>query len=243
VKLLRDITATGAHVLCRSGARRTPLILRELPDRSYLSTLDGRFQVRVIEAWITIGWADGTTEQRQWRLITSLLDHHRHPAAELVDLYHRRWQAETTYLSIKSTILHGRVLRSTHPADIDQEMWALLTVYQTLIRTSVDALTTRPGTPPDRISFTVALHTAADLVIAAVGIIRPAGRSRIGVIGQAVLDRLLPAPRRRSKNRARKNPTSKYSRNAGTFPRASLGYTLTTQIMIMPNGLTPLKRR
>src|SRR5262249_53871099 len=36
---LADITATGAAYLCRSGARRTPLILKVLPAGSYLSAL------------------------------------------------------------------------------------------------------------------------------------------------------------------------------------------------------------
>ena len=44
-----DIAATKAHVLCRSGARRTPLILRRLSDGSYLSVLGyGRLKVRIV---------------------------------------------------------------------------------------------------------------------------------------------------------------------------------------------------
>jgi len=157
-RLLADIAATKAHYLCRSGARRTPLILKVLPDGSYLSVLGyGRLKVRIIEAWITVTWADGTTTREQWRLVTSLLDHRRYTAEELVTLYHRRWQAETTYLSIKSTILDGRVLRSQRPADIDQEVYALLTVYQAIIRIAVDAVDTCPAAHPDRVSFTVAL--------------------------------------------------------------------------------------
>jgi hypothetical protein len=234
-ELLRDITATKAQYLCRSGARRTPLILTELSDGSYLSVLGyGKLKVRIIEAWVTVTWADGTITREQWRLLTSLPDHRRYPAGELVDLYHRRWQAETTYLSIKSTILDGRVLRSQHPADIDQEVYALLTVNQTIIRIAVDAVDTRP----DRISFTVALQTAADQVTAAVGIIIPAGDRLVGVIGQAVLDELLPAIRNRGKARTKKNPTSKYGPNAGNFPQPSLNYTINTTVTIMEEGLT-----
>jgi hypothetical protein len=40
---------------------------------------------------VTVTWADGTTSREQWRLVTSLLDHRRYPASELIDLYHRRW--------------------------------------------------------------------------------------------------------------------------------------------------------
>lgn len=239
-ELLRDIAATQADYLCRSGARRTPLILTELSDGSYRSVLGyGKLKVRIIEAWVTITWADGTVSREQWRLVTSLLDHHRYPASELIELYHRRWQAETTYLSIKSSILDGRVLRSQHPTDIDQEVYALLTVYQSIIRIAVDAVDTRP----DRISFTVALQTAADQVTAAVGIIIPAGNRLIGVIGQAVLDELLPATRNRGKARTKKNPTSKYGPNAGSFPQTSLDYTITTHVTIMEEGLTARSKR
>jgi hypothetical protein len=246
--LLRDIAATNAEFLCRSTARRTPLVLRELSDGSYLSAIGyGRLKVRIIEAWVTVTWADGTVTRQQWRLVTSLLDHRRHPAGDLINLYHRRWQVETTYLSIKSTILDGRVLRSHRPADIDQEIWALLTVYQTIIRMAVDAIDaspdTRPGTRPDRISFTAALQTAADQVTAAAGIITPTGATLIGVIGRAVLDELLPPPRPRGKARTRKNPTSKYTANTGAFPRTSLTYTITTTVTIMEEGLTPRTRR
>ena len=50
-ELLRDIAATKAEYLCRSGARRTPLILTELSEGSYLSVLGhGKLKVRIIEA-------------------------------------------------------------------------------------------------------------------------------------------------------------------------------------------------
>lgn len=243
-ELLRDVAATQAEYLCRSGARRTPLILTELSDGSYVSVLGyGKLKVRIIEAWVTVTWADGTTSREQWRLVTSLLDHRRYPASELIDLYHRRWQAETTYLSIKSTMLDGRVPRSQHPTDIDQEVYALLTVYQTIIRIAVDAVDTCPDARPDRISFTIALHTAGDQVTAAVGIIIPVGDRLLGVIGQAVLDELLPPTRNRGKARTKKNPTSKYGPNAVRFPQTSLNYTINTNITIMEEGLTARSKR
>lgn len=243
-RLLADIAARNAQFLCRSGARRTPLILQRLSDGSYLSVLGyGQLKVRIVEAWVTVTWADGTTTREQWRLVTSLLDHHRYPASELVDLYHRRWQVETTYFSIKETILDGRVLRSQDPAGIEQEVYALLTVYQAIIRMAVDAVDTVPDTRPDRISFTAALETAGEQVIAAVGIIIPVGHGLVGAIGEAVLANPLSGPRGRGKARTRHNPTSKYGPNAGTFPHTSLKYTITTNVMIMEEGLTARSKR
>lgn len=239
-KLLADIAATHAEYLCRSSARRVPLILTRLPDGSYLSVLGyGRLKVRVIETWVETAYADGAVRTERWRLVTSLLDHTRYPAADLVQLYHQRWQVETTYLSIKSTILDGRVLRSHHPADIDQEVWALLAVYQAIIRITADAITAA-GVTHDRASFTVALETARDQVVTAEAVIPPPGPAvLVGAIGQAVQDNLLPARRRqRVKARSRKNPTSKYGPNAGKYPQQTQTYTFHATVTIFEEGLT-----
>ncbi|MFB6783539.1 transposase [Streptomyces sp. NPDC056352] len=149
------------------------------------------------------------------------MDPVRYPAAELVDLYHRRWQAETTYFSIKATMLDGRVLRSRSIDGLDQEVYALLTAYQALIRAGDDALTGRPEVPPmERISFTVLPAAATDTVTAGHGIFPNTLVDLVGTIGHAALDALLPHRRQRvkartRKNPTRKNPTSKYRPNAG----------------------------
>jgi hypothetical protein len=84
----------------------------------------------------------------------------------------------------------------------EQEVWALLTLYQLLRMAMVEAVETRPGLDPDRASFTTALQTARDQLIAAPdthdqdnSTARPADDHGIGVIGRAVLDSLLPARR------------------------------------------------
>lgn len=171
-EFLRDVHATGARFLVRSSARRVPTPFRHLGDGSYLArlgygVLPKLLTRRVIEAQVTITLADGTIRTEQWRLLTSLLDPMCYPATELVDLYHERWQVETTYFSIKATMLDGRVLRSRSLTGLDQEVYALLTTYQALIRAAADVCCVRPGLDMDRISFTVLLQTAADQVITA----------------------------------------------------------------------------
>ncbi|MFD0503426.1 transposase [Streptomyces chiangmaiensis] len=94
--------------------------------------------------------------------MTSLLDADRYPTHELIVLYHRRWQAETCYFSLKSTILAGRVLRSRTVPGIEQEVYALLTVYQALVRVAGDVLAAQPGLPAERVSLTVLLNASAD---------------------------------------------------------------------------------
>lgn len=253
VCFLHDVQAAGAQFLVRSSARRLPLVQQRLPDGSYLARLAGPYRagkgyqmlpVRVIEAEVTVALADGTRRTEQWRLVTSLTDHTACPAGELVSLYHRRWQVETTYFSIKSTMLDGRVLRSRSIDGLDQEVYALLTVYQALIRTAADAVATRPGLSMERVSFTVLLQTAADQVTCATGVLPPSPLSLTGAIGRAVLDRLLPAHRRRRvKARSRKNTTSKHAPNAGAHPQQAQTYTFHAHITIFETGLAPRPHR
>ena len=186
----------------------------------------------MIEAWITVSLADGTRHTELWRLLTNLLDDQRYPALDLLELYHRRWQAETCYFSLKSTILDGRVLRSRSVPGLDQEIFALLTAYQALIRMAGDIAFATPGLSAQRISFTVLFQAAADQIIAAQGQ-APADPavSLVGPIGRAVLDNLLPGrKRRRVKARYRKS-ASKYGFKRGDHPRTVQTYSLHIKVI------------
>ncbi|WP_406724587.1 IS4 family transposase [Streptomyces sp. GD-15H] len=248
-EFLDAVHRSGARFLVRSGARRVPTPAEHLGDGSYLArigygVLRVLLPVRVIEAALTVTLAGGTVRTEQWRLITNLLDPARYPAAELVELYHRRWQAETTYFSIKATMLDGRVLRSRSIDGLDQEVYALLTAYQALIRAGNDALTGRPEVPMGRISFTVLLAAAAGTVTAGHGIFPGTLIDLVGTIGHAALGALLPAHRRqRVKARTRKNPTSKYGPNAGQRPATSQNYTVHATVTFFEHGLNGRSRR
>jgi Insertion element 4 transposase N-terminal/Transposase DDE domain len=209
---LAEVTATGARLLVRAKATRTPPVLEHLPDGSYRSDLAG-LPVRIIEADLQVTGADGSRVGDRYRLITTLLDHHEHPAHELVRLYHERWEIELAYLALRHTILDGHVLRSHDRAGLEQEVWALLTVYQLLRIVMVEAIESRPGLDPDRASFTIALQAARDQVTTATGIIfdhRQDPPDLLAVIGRAVLAGLLPARRARYSARKVKNATARY---------------------------------
>lgn len=248
-EFLDAVHQRGARFLVRSGAHRVPTPAEHLGDGSCIArigygVLRVLLPVRVIEATLTVTLADGTVRTEQWRLITNLLDPVRFPAAELVDLYHRRWQAETTYFSIKATMLDGRVLRSRSIDGLDQEVYALLTAYQALIRAGDDALTGRPEVPMERISFTVLLDAATDTVTAGHGIFPNTLVDLVGTIGHAALGDLLPAHRRqRVKARTRENPTSKYGPNAGQHPQKAQNYTVRTTVAFFAHGLNSRSRR
>jgi hypothetical protein len=166
--------------------------------------------VRIIEADLGITGADGSRVQDRYRLVTTLLEHHRFPAADLVQLYHERWEIESAYLALRHTLLDGHVLRSGDRPGLEQEIWALLTLYQLLRMTMVTAVETRPGTNPDRASFTTAREAARDELTAARGICPDGPADLPGAIGRAVLATLLPARRARYSARKVKCSTSRY---------------------------------
>jgi hypothetical protein len=184
--------------------------MARLDDGTFLSRI-GALTVRVIEAEVLVTCADGTRYTGRYRLATTLLEHRRYPAAALIRLYHERWEHEIAYLALRHTLLNGRVLRSKDPAGLEQEIWALLALYQALRREMVTAVETVPGTDPDRASFTIALQTAIGTVTAADGII-PADGTGNGRIGRAVLDGLLPPRRPRVSVRKVKSPLSRWNK-------------------------------
>ena len=104
--------------------------------------------------------ADGSRVRDGYRLITTLTDHRRFPAAAVVRLYHERWEIESAYFALRHTLLNGQVLRSGDRPGLEQETWALLTLYQLLRMAMVTAVETCPGTDPDRASFTTAKEAA-----------------------------------------------------------------------------------
>ena len=227
--LLAQIAATGADLLVRlKNGRKIPVLAR-YRDGSYLSIL-GRLRVRVIECEITIV----TTAGRRtgiYRLTTTLLDPHRYPAAELIRLYHERWEIETAYLELKSSMLGGRVLRARTPTGIEQEIHALLVTYQ-LLRTAIaDAVTTRPGIDPDRASFTIAWHTARDQIVQATNIIAGTVIDLAGTIGRHILANLLHDRRLRVCPRIVKRAISKYQVRGPNIDRTSYKATVAIGIL------------
>ncbi|MBB5156878.1 IS4 family transposase [Saccharopolyspora phatthalungensis] len=232
-RLLAAITGTGAHVLVRLKRNRKTPVLHRYPDGSFLSVLGG-LKVRVITCEITIATTAGRRSEI-YRLATTLCDDRRYPAGEIITLYHQRWEIETAYLELKSTILGSRVLRSQTPDGIAQEIYALLTVYQVL-RIAITDAAEAAGVDPDRASFTTALHTARDQLVQAANVITGTVIDLVGTIGGHVLDNLLPPRRLRVSPRAVKRPLSRYAHQSLRIDRTS--YKATLDINLLTEDLT-----
>ena len=228
-EFLAQVAAADAQFLVRLNANRRPPVLRHLPDGSFTSLIGG-VQVRIIAASITVTCHDGTCYGGGYRFATTLLDHRTYPAPALIALYHERWEHEIAYLALRHTLLQGRVLRSGGPAGLQQEMWALLALYQALRIAITDAAATIPGTDPDRASYQIAVETAQAMVTQARNILTGAG-DLAGNIGHAVLANLHGPRRPRVCARRVKSPLSRWNKHPPGKPRTSQRITkITAQI-------------
>jgi IS4 transposase len=105
--------------------------------------------VRVIEYRL-----EGLAEAEPlYRLLTTLLDPARAPAAELAALYHERWEIEGALDELKTHLRGARVvLRSRTPELVRQEFWGLLLAHFA-VRGLMHEAALRAGEDPDRLSF------------------------------------------------------------------------------------------
>jgi len=161
--LFEQSASTGAELLWRVKKNLILPRLEELPDGSYITclhpdqgkrTLDGTGRkVRVIVYDVDI-----PGQPSRCRLVTTLLDHERFPAAELAKRYHQRWAIETAFAELK-TYLKGRqtVLRSQSPALVLQEIYGLLLAHFA-IRGLMHEAALVGERDPGSLSFTHALN-------------------------------------------------------------------------------------
>jgi len=155
-KLARE---TGADLLWRVKKNMRLACENRLPDGSYLSRIypsvkdwrhktDG-VQVRVIDYSL-----DGVADAEPiYRLVTTILDHTKAPAAQLAALYHERWEIETALDELKTHLRGAKiVLRSKTPDLVRQEFYGLMMAHFA-IRGLMHEAALKADDDPDRLSF------------------------------------------------------------------------------------------
>jgi hypothetical protein len=230
--MITAVAGAGADLLIRIKAGRRLPVCARCGDGSFISRI-GAVEVRVIRCQITVATTAGRRRE-DYQLVTTVRDADV-PAAELVALYHQRWEIETAYLELKSSILGGRVLRARTPAGLEQEIYALLVAYQAL-RIAICDATIGTDLDPDRGSFTVALHAARDQVIKAAGVIADTAIDLVGAIGRQVLDQLLPDRRCRTSPRVVKRAISKFAAHTASGRLHGPSYKATISIEILDDS-------
>jgi hypothetical protein len=99
---------------------------------------------------------------KEQRLLTSLRDPKRYPAAEIAELYHERWEIELGYDEIKTEMLdREETIRSRKPDGVRQEVWGILLAYN-LVRLEMESIAKQAKIEPTRISFIEALRLMRD---------------------------------------------------------------------------------
>jgi hypothetical protein len=162
--------ATGADLLWRTKSNHILPVDRRLGDGSFLSTIyptptDRRHAssgvtVRVVEYVLGDGEAPMTSDETTYRLLTTILDPRKAPAAELAGLYPERWEFETALDELKTHQRSPRVvLRSKMPDGVRQEAYGYLCVHYA-IRWIMHAIAQSSRADPDRLSFTRTLRAA-----------------------------------------------------------------------------------
>lgn len=179
--LWRAASAGGADLLWRVRANIVLPVRKELPDGSYLSEIVATSDyyrradpqvVRVIEYTLDDPGRNDPgreTPEAPYRLITTILDHRRAPAAELAGLYCQRWEIETALDELKTHQRGpGQVLRSRSPDGVEQEIWGHLLVHYA-IRSLMHTAATPEYLDTDRLSFTRTLRLVRRQVSAQAG--------------------------------------------------------------------------
>ncbi len=171
--LLKAALDAGVHVLWRAKSDVDLPVLKVLPDGTYLSRIAGPaasrrmrrkgahpkdipgIPVRVIE--YSVASDDGSEVPETFTLVTDITDPAALSAEQAADAYARRWELETCFDELETSIRGGAavVLRSQSPPMIRQEIYAMLCCYQA-IRTLISHAADDAGLDPLRISFTAA---------------------------------------------------------------------------------------
>jgi Transposase DDE domain/Insertion element 4 transposase N-terminal len=166
-ELVATVLDRSCHLLARARTDMHLRVLGRLDDGSYRAKLyrsrgdkdadRGGILVRVIDYAITDPARRGGKPVQRQRLITTLLDHTKHPAKELVELYHVRWEEELSIDEVKTHELCRPTLRSQTPAGVVQEAWGLLLAHF-VVRSLMCEAAAGAGVPPLRLSFTGTLN-------------------------------------------------------------------------------------
>ncbi|MER6522962.1 hypothetical protein ABT246_39835 [Streptomyces sp. NPDC001553] len=171
-------TRTGAAVCRRAPTRLSLPILEVLSDGTYLSALvdpaiRGREREELLHearsgakpdpaAAHVVRVVEYDVSDREGQelicLITNITDPDALTAAELAGAYQRRFEEETANGQLKSVLPGpGKVLRSTSPDLVHQEIWAYLLVHYA-ISSLICPAATGADSDPDRISLLRAVN-------------------------------------------------------------------------------------
>lgn len=149
--LTRAKSTTRWRVLKKLGKQDDLVEFTVTPQaREHDPTLPETFTARVI-GYQKKGFRPAT-------LVTSMLDAEAFPAAEIVALYHERWELELGFDEIKTEMLdREETIRCKSVEGVEQELWGLFLAYN-LVRLEMERTADTLEVDPLRISFVGSLR-------------------------------------------------------------------------------------
>jgi Insertion element 4 transposase N-terminal/Transposase DDE domain len=169
--LWNEARETGADLLWRIKKNLRLPCEERLPDGSYLSHIypserDWRRKTNGVQVRVIDYCLDGVPGAEPiYRLITTILDHEKAPAAELAALYHERWEIETALDELKTHLRGAKiVLRSKTPDLVRQEFYGLMMAHFA-IRGLMHEAALKADEDPDRLSFLHAVRVVRRKIV------------------------------------------------------------------------------
>lgn len=159
----REVMRRKAHFTARVQSNVGLRVHSVLPDGTYLTrvkpcpevrdrlnlTSKDYLELRVVVYELT--HEDGSVEKV--RLTTDLMDWETYPAREIMELYERRWEAETAFDELKTHLKGSRhLLRSKSPELVEQDFYGLLMAHYIVRHVMYEAAMSQ-GLPPNILSF------------------------------------------------------------------------------------------
>ena len=132
-----------------------PVARPEWMSAEAFAILPEKLVVRELRYWTKVRGC----RTRQITLVTTLLDPIRYPASDLAELYRRRWEVETCFAHLKTT-MRIDVLRCRTVDGVLKELTMFGIVYN-LVRVVMLAAAREQSVAPQQISFVAALRWLA----------------------------------------------------------------------------------
>lgn len=219
---------TGRHWLCRAKANLKWQVVRRLGRYDELVQIPINRALRKLHPELPefLSARAIRYQRRGFRpqiLLTSLLDPDAYPVAEIVELYHERWEVEVGFDEVKThTLERTETLRSKAPQRVLQELWGLAIAYN-LVRLEMLHVATRLNLPPARLSFRHSLMLIRNFLVSAWLASPGVLPKRLEALHEEIALLVLPTRRPRRYAREVKIKMSNYSKKAppkrGHLPR------------------------